>query len=337
MKKFKFIAVLICFALIASVVIGCGNDGEDAKGEDGGDTGKPTFLSIATGGTSGTYYPLGGAIANIITNSVENVNAQAESTGASVENATLIQNKETDLAMIQNDVAFYAANGNVLQKFEDEGKYDNIKGLAVLYPEVIQLVASKDSGITSVADLKGKDVAVGAPGSGTEANARQIMNAYGISFEDLGKADPLSFSEAAEQLKNKQIDAAFVTAGIPTAAITEVSTVSDVVIVPIDSDKIKGLQEEYPFYTEFTIPAESYKGQEKDITTAAVMAMLAVRGDLEEELVYNITKSIFENTEELGKAHEKGKLIKVDEANNGMPIDLHPGASKYFKEAGVVE
>lgn len=334
MKKMKFVTLLLCLALIISFAMGC-SGGDSTPGSNEGGAGSPVFLSLATGGTSGTYFPLGGALANIITNNVDNVKAQAEATGASVENATLIQKKESDLALIQNDIAFYAATGTVLQKFIDEGQYDNLKGLAILYPEVIQLVAAKDSGITSVTDLAGKKVAVGAPGSGTEANAKQILEAYGLSFDDLGKIDPLSFAEAAEQLKNKQIDAAFVTAGIPTAAITEVSTVTDIVIVPIETDKIKTLQEEYPFYTEVTIPGGSYKGQDEDITTAAVMAMLAVRGDLDEDVVFNITKSIFEHTDELGSVHEKGKLIKVEDANTGMPIDLHPGALKYYQEKGV--
>ncbi len=339
MKKSRLLALLLSLILVASLAIGC--SGQTASNGDNGDegsegSGETVFLSIATGGTSGTYYPLGGAMANVISNNVEGVNAQAESTGASVENATLIQNKETDIAMIQNDIAFYAANGVELPTFTESGAYDNIKGMAILYPEVIQIVALKESGINSVEDLKGKSVAVGAPGSGTEANARQILDAHGLSFDDLGKADPLSFAEAADQMKNGQIDAAFVTAGIPTAAITDVSTTKDIVIVPIEADKVKKLQVDYPFYVEFTIPAGSYSGQEEDVPTTAVMAMLVVRADMEEDLVYNITKSLFENLETIGNAHEKGKEISVETANEGMPIDLHPGAKKYFEEVGAL-
>lgn len=335
MKRFKFIAVLMCFVLIATMTIGCSSEGGSEETATEGENGEEMFLSVATGGTSGTYYPLGGAIANVITNNVKGVSGQAESTGASVENATLLQNSETDLALIQNDVAYYASTGTTLEAFESKGAYNNVKGLAVLYPEVIQLVAAADAGISSVEDLAGKNVAVGAPASGTEANAKQILEAYGLTFDDLGKADHLGFGEASDQLKNNQIDAAFVTGGTPTAAITEVSTTSDIVIVPIEAEKVQGLQEEYPFYTEFTLPGGTYKGQDEDVSTAAVMAMLTVRGDLEEDVVYDITKSIFDNLDTIASAHEKGKLVSLETANEGMSIDLHPGALKYYEEVGA--
>jgi TRAP transporter TAXI family solute receptor len=176
-------------------------------------------------------------------------------------------------------------------------------------------------------------VAVGAPGSGTEANAVQILAAYGLTKDDLGAADPLSFKEAAEGLKNKQIDAAFITAGYPTSAVTEVSTVRDVTIVSVD--KIAELAAKYPFYTEQVIPAGTYKGQDTDITSVAVMAMLAVRGDLDEEIVYKCTKAILEGTEELGMSHAKGLMVTADTGLDGMSIDLHPGAERYYVEAGL--
>jgi TRAP transporter TAXI family solute receptor len=294
---------------------------------------KDVFLSFATGGVSGTYYPLGGAMANLCTNTVEGVKGQAESTGASVENATLLETSESDFALLQNDVAFYAVNGNTLAKFEESGAYTNVAGIATLYPETIQIIASAESGIKTVEDLAGMHVAVGAPGSGTEANAVQILAAYGLTKDDLGAADPLSFKEAAEGLKNKQIDAAFITAGYPTSAVTEVSTVRDVTIVSVD--KIAELAAKYPFYTEQVIPAGTYKGQDTDITSVAVMAMLAVRGDLDEEIVYQCTKAILEGTEELGMAHAKGLMVTADTGLDGMSIDLHPGAERYYVEAGL--
>jgi hypothetical protein len=207
--------------------------------------------------------------------------------------------------------------------------------MAMLYPEVVQIIATKASGIKSVADLKGKKVAVGAPGSGAEANARQILEAHGLTYEDLGKADFLSFSEAADQLKNKQIDAAFLTAGIPTSAISEVAQTSDVIIVPIDPAKIAELIAKYPFYTEVIIPAASYKGQDTEITTAAVMAMLIVNQDMDETLAYNLTKAMFENRQVIIDTHQRGNDIKLETALAGMPIDLHPGAQKYYDEMGI--
>src|SRR6056297_762612 len=337
MSTKKMLALLLAMVMLVAVfAVGCSSTpAEEPEGE--AEAEEPAvenvFLSFATGGVSGTYYPLGGAMANLCTNTVEGVKAQAESTGASVENATLLETSESDFALLQNDVAFYAVNGSTLAKFEETGAYTNLKGIATLYPETIQIIASKDSGIKTVADLAGMHVAVGSPGSGTEANAVQILAAYGLTKDDLGAADPLSFKEAAEGLKNKQIDAAFITAGFPTSAVTEVSTVRDVTIVTVD--KINELAAEYPFYTEQVIPAGTYKGQDEDITSVAVMAMLAVRGDLDEEVVYQCTKAILEGTDELGKAHAKGAMVTADTGLDGMSIDLHPGAERYYVEAGL--
>jgi len=340
MKKFRLIALLLIFALIATMVIGCSgstsNEGEsegEGEGEGEGEAKDEVFISIATGGTAGAYYPIGGAMASVITNTLDYVNATAESTGASIDNANLIQDSESDLALLQNDTAYYAATATVLDAFKTE--YDNLLGMAVLYPETIQIVATASSGIKTVEDLVGKKVAIGAPGSGTEANANQILAAYGLTYDDLGKADYLSFAEAGEQLQNGQIDAAFVTAALPNAAITEVAQVTDIVIVEIESEYVKKLAEDYPFYVEITIPAGTYKGQEEDVASTAVMAMLAVRGDLEEDVVYDITKAIFEGLDTIAKSHDMAKQITLEKALDGMPLEMHPGAKKYFDEKGI--
>lgn len=338
MKKFRLIALLMIFALVAMMAIGCsgdtsteGEEGEETEGTEG--SGEDVFLSIATGGTAGAYYPIGGAMANVISNSLDNVSATAESTGASVENAGYIQDGESELALLQNDTAYYAATATVLEAFDSP--YDNLMGMAVLYPETIQIVALASSGINTVEDLVGKDVAIGAPGSGTEANANQILEAYGLTYDDLGKADYLSFAESSEQLQNGHIDAAFVTAAVPNAAIQEVAQTTDIVIVTVEGDYVQELRKDYPFYVEETIPAGTYKGQDEDVSTTAVMAMLAVRGDLDEELVYNITKSIFEGLDTIGDSHAMAKNITLEDALDGMPLDVHPGAQKYFDEVGV--
>lgn len=205
----------------------------------------------------------------------------------------------------------------------------------MFYPEVIQIIANTSSGIESVEGLKGKKVAIGAPGSGTEANARQILAVHGMDYDDLEKADYLSFGEATDQLKNNQIDAAFVTAGIPTSAVTEISQTSDISVIPIDSGKIKELSDQYPFYTEVTIPAGSYNNQDKDVTTTAVMAMLVVSEELEEDLVYDLTKQLFENRQSIIDTHDRGNDLKLETAIEGMPIDLHAGAKKYYDEEGI--
>ncbi|MDW7672178.1 MAG: TAXI family TRAP transporter solute-binding subunit, partial [Bacillota bacterium] len=293
-----------------------------------------TFLSIATGGTGGTYFPLGGALASIFNANVPGVTANAESTGASVANIDLVSQDESELAFIQNDITYYAFTGT--EMFADRpAPIDNIRGLAVFYPELIQIVALADAGIASVEDLAGKDVAIGAPGSGTEANARQILQLHGLTYDDLGKADFLSFAEAADQLKNKQIDAAFVTAGIPTASITEVATTADIVIVPIDPAMISQLAAEYPFYVEVVIPGGTYPGNEADVITTAVQAMLVVPEDLPEGLVYNMTKAMFEQRQVIIDTHARGNDLTLETALAGMPIEVHPGAMRYYEEMGV--
>lgn len=304
----------------------------------GGETPAPApaekvYISIATGGTAGTYYPLGGAMAKIFNENVPGVTANAQSTGASVENIGLVSKGEAEIAFVQNDITFYAFNGT--EMFDGKEKLANVRGMAMLYPEVVQVIATKSSGITSIADLKGKKVAVGAPGSGAEANARQILASFGIQYSDLAKADFLSFNEAADQLKNKQIDAAFITAGLPTSAVTEVAQTTDIVIVQIESAKIAEMAATYPFYTEVVVPGGTYKGNDADITTTAVMAMLVVNESMDETLAYNLTKSLFEQRQVIIDTHQRGNDIKLETALEGMPIDVHPGAQKYYDEMGI--
>lgn len=338
----KFISVLMALALMISMLVGCS---QPTTTPDPADTptpadtpapstsGEKVFINIATGGTGGTYYPLGGAMAKIFNENIEGVTANAQSTGASVENIGLVSTGETEIAFVQNDVTYYAWTAT--ETFADKEKITNIRGMAMLYPEVVQIIATASSGIISVEDLAGKKVAVGAPGSGTEVNARQILGEYGLTYEDLAKADYLSFAEAADQLKDKQIDAAFVTAAVPTSAVTEVTQTADIVVVSVDSAKIASLAEKYPFYTEVTIPADSYKNQTSDVTAAAVMAMLVVPENLDEDLAYNLTKNLFEKRQVIIDTHDRGNDIKLETALNGMPIDVHPGAQRYYEEQGI--
>ncbi|OEF99054.1 C4-dicarboxylate ABC transporter substrate-binding protein [Vulcanibacillus modesticaldus] len=321
MKKKMFLLALALVTVFALAACSTGNEeGEKA----------PSQLIIATGGTSGTYYPLGGGIAQIITDNT-NVSATAQSTGASVENMRLLQNKEVDLAFTQTDIADYANNGKLM--FES-GKVDNLQGIASLYYETVQLVVPANSDIKSVADLKGKRVSVGAPGSGVEANARQILEIYGLTFDDL-KAEYLSFGDSSSKIKDGNLDAAFVTAGAPTSAVTELSATKGVKLVSLDSDKIAELVSKYPFYVKQTIPANTYSGLDKDVDTVAVKAMLVVRKGLPEDLVYDITKSIFENTDKLVTINAKAKNISLDNALEGMSLEIHPGALKYYQEKGL--
>ena len=320
----KSISIILILVLLLAVVTGC----SDSKTE-----GKEAYISIATGGTAGTYFPLGGAMAKIFNDNIEGIVANVQSTGASVENIGLISKGEAEIAFVQNDITYYAYTGT--ESFEGKGEIKDIRGMAMIYPELVQIIATEESGIKSVEDLKGKKVAIGASGSGVEANARQVLAVHNMTYDDLGKADYLSFNEAADQLKNRQIDAAFITAGVPTSAVTEISQTSKIKIIPIESNKISELKKDYPFYTEVIIPANTYNGQSSDTTTAAVMAMLVVPESLDEDLVYKMTKAIFEQRQTIIDTHSRGNDINLETAIEGMPIELHPGSQRYYDEQGV--
>ncbi|WP_308533969.1 TAXI family TRAP transporter solute-binding subunit [uncultured Peptoniphilus sp.] len=288
------------------------------------------YMSIATGGTGGTYYPLGGALSTILNGAGLNYTATAQATGASVENINLIQKGDAEIAFVQNDVAYYAKEG--IETFDGK-PVEEIRGLCTLYPEIVQIIASNDSGIEKVEDMKGKKIAVGAPGSGAEVNAKQILKAHGLTYDDLGKADYLSFSEATDQIKSGQIDAAFVVAAIPSSAVTELATTHDIHMVPIDAAKAEELIKEYPYYVHLNITPTEYKGQEGEVSVVAVQSMLIVSKDMPDADAYNITKLLFENLDVMKESHARGGDITLDTALDGMSIDLHPGAQKYFDEA----
>lgn len=323
----RWLVILTALLLVAALAAGCGSKPAEQKKEEP-KAAEKKFVNIATGGTAGVYYPLGGAMAEILSKNIPGVNATAQSTGASVANINALKDGSAQLAFVQNDIAYYAANG--AEMFKDK-KVDGLKGLATLYPETIQIVTLDKTGIKDVAGLKGKRVAVGAAGSGTEANARQILEAYGITYKDI-KAQYLSFAEAANNLKDGNIDAAFVTAGHPTAAIQDIAAQHKVVLIPVSSEAADKLIKQYPFYTKVTVPANTYPNQGGDVTTVAVKAMLAVTDKMDAQMAYDITKAIYGNLERIKTAHAVGKLITKASAKDGMSIPLHPGAEKFLKE-----
>ena len=325
MKKLLSITLILLLAL--SLLAGCGGDSQG-----GGQADQVTRLLMVTGGTSGTYYAYGGVIATMLTDKLPNVEITANTSGASAANARSLNNGEAELAILQNDVLDYAYNGT--EMLADDGGMPTLRTIATLYPEVVQVVATKKSGINSIADLAGKRVCVGDAGSGTEANARQVLDAYGISFSDLGKVENLSFGDAATAMQNGTIDAAFTSAGVPNPAITELSASTDIVIIPISGAEADGLIADYPFYSKYTIPDDAYgvSGAE----TIAILATMACTEDLDEDLVYEITKALFENQKELATGHAKGNDLSAQNAVQGVSIPFHPGAEKYFEEAGVL-
>ncbi|MFW6325523.1 MAG: TAXI family TRAP transporter solute-binding subunit [Desulfovermiculus sp.] len=296
---------------------------------------KRQFVSIAAGWVTGAYFPMAGAISRVAYKQLqdENIKVTAESSGASVANANLIASESTDFAILQNDIASYAHEGK-------EGMFDepvkNLLGCASLYPEHIQIIVRKDANIKSVSDLKGKRVAVGPIGSGTTENAKQILEAWDLSLDDL-KAEQLSSQQAGDYIKDGRLDAAFFTVAVGAAVITDTATVVDVEVLPIEGSNVDKLMDEYPFYAKQEVPAESYPGVEEDTKTVAVMAMLAAREDLDKDLVYKIMKAMYseEGLKQIHEAHAKFRDLSVDQAMEGMSVPLHPGAEKFLKEAGV--
>ena len=286
---------------------------------------------LATGGTGGTYYPFGGAIANIWNTKIENMNVTAQATGASAENLRLINKGEAEYAIVQNDVMDYAYNGTDL--FAGE-KLANIMTIGTLYPEVVQIAVSKDSGIKSIADFKGKRISVGDAGSGVEFNAKQIMEGYGLTFDDIKKSN-LSFKESAEGIQNGTLDGCFVTAGVPNAALQELAFSAGLVLVPVDSVAAEKICKKYNYYTVTSIPGGTYKGTDSDTAALAIKATLAVNAKLDEEIVYQMTKALFENLDSLAAAHAKGKEVSAKAAVTGVSVPFHPGAKKYFTEIGL--
>ncbi|MFC7686121.1 TAXI family TRAP transporter solute-binding subunit [Ureibacillus sp. GCM10028918] len=282
------------------------------------------FLSLVTGGTQGTYYALGGTFADLITEET-GIKTTAEVSQASAANANALKAGDAEIAFLQTDIAYYAKNGELM--FDGQAVEDLV-AIGGLYPETIHLVTTADSGITSFDDLKGKKVSVGAPGSGTYANAEQLLEVHGLTMDDI-EAQNLDFGESTDGLTTGQIDAAFITAGYPTAAVEALGATTEVVIVPVEADKAEALIEKYPYYAVDTIPSGTY-GLESEVPTVSVLAMIAVKSDLPEDVAYGIAKAIYGNAGEIG--HAKGEFIKTETALDGIGIDVHPGAQKYFDE-----
>ena len=290
-------------------------------------------MILATGGTAGTYYHFGDAMAEIWNSKIPGMNVTTQATGGSVENVRLVNRGEAELAIVQSDTIYFAFNAKEIFK----EKLTKMAVLAVLYPEVIQVVVRGDSKIYSIDDLKGTRVGVGAPGSGTVANFRQLSYGYGVNMVDDVKTRYLSFSESMEQFKDKRIDAFIVTSGIPNAAIMDISTQHSVRIINIADNKAALITKEYPFLSPFTIPANTYKGQSNAVKTVAVNAVLIARTDVKADVAYNIVKSLFESQNDLATAHIKGKELNIKTASTGVSIPFHPGAVKYYKEKGLMK
>ncbi|MBE7045514.1 MAG: TAXI family TRAP transporter solute-binding subunit [Ruminococcaceae bacterium] len=289
-----------------------------------------TKMTMGTGGTAGTYYGYGGVLGQYIKNNA-GIDVTVVSTDGSKANIQGIDAGNYQLGTVQSDVMAYAWEGT--RSFEEEGKIDSFRVVAGLYAESVQLV-TMDPAIKSVADLKGKSVSIGAPGSGVYFNAIDVLTAAGLAETDI-KAQYQSFADSADALKDGKIDAAFIVAGAPTPAITELCTTNDAYLVPIDGAVAEKLMADCPFYTIYNVPAGTYKGQTEDVQTVTVKATLIVNADAAEEDVYKLTAAIFDNIDAITAENAKGAELSIENATSGMTAPFHAGAAKYFAEKGV--
>lgn len=292
----------------------------------------PVFINILTGGTSGVYYPIGVGLSQIYSDGIAGSKTSVQATKASVENLNLLQAGRGELALALGDSVADAKNG-----VEDAGfkaPLTKLRALGGAYPNYIQIVASKESGIKTLADLKGKTISVGAPKSGTELNARAIFKAAGLTYEDMGKVQYLPFAESVELIKNRQLDATLQSSGLGMAAIRDLSSVMPLNYVAIPSEVVAKIGN--PAYQSAMIPANTYDGQAEAVPTVAITNILVTRADLPDDVVYDMTRLLFDNLGRLGNSHSAAKDIKLEAAAQNLPIALHPGAERYYKEKGAL-
>src|SRR5580698_1787790 len=290
------------------------------------------FVNVLTGGTSGVYYPLGVAIGKIFSDKLAGVKTQVQATKASVENLILLQRGRGELAFTLGDSLKAAWEGDEEAGFK--AKLDKLRIIGAIYPNYIQIVATADSGIKTLADLRGKSLSVGAPKSGTELNSRAILAAAGLSYKDIGKVEYLPFAESVDLIKNRQLDATLQSAGLGVASLKDLSTSTDITVVPVPREVVNKIGP--PFVPVF-IPANTYTGQDKDVPTAAVINYLVTSSAVSDDLAYQMTKLIFESLPELANAHAAGKEIKLETAAANSPVPLHPGAIRYYNEKGLLK
>jgi len=291
------------------------------------------FITVLTGGTSGVYYPMGVAITQIYGKTIPDAKSSVQATKASAENLNLLQAGRGEIAFTLGDALGDAWKGDAEAGFKTP--LNKLRTIAGIYPNYIQIIASADSGIKTLADLKGKRVAVGAPKSGTELNARAIFKAAGMSFSDFAKTEYLPFGESVELMKNRQLDATLISAGLGVAAVRDLATAIKLVMVPVPADVVAKIGE--AAYQPAIVPANTYGGQTADVPTVAIKNFLVSHQGVSNELAYKMTKSLFDNLADLHAAHAAAKVITREGAPLNSPAPLHPGAEKYYKEVGLLK
>ena len=291
------------------------------------------FINILTGGTSGVYYPLGVALSQIYSKAIPGSKTAVQATKASAENLNLLQAGRGEVAISLGDSLSDAWKGNEEASFKTPLK--KLRTMAALYPNYIHFVATEDSGINSLADIKGKRISVGAPKSGTELNVREILKAAGINYKDFAKVEYLSYAESVELMKNRQIDVTLLSSGLGVAALRDLATSQKVVFLTIPADIVTKIND--PAFQVGIIPAKTYEGQNADVATISVQNYLVTHENVSTETVYTMTKSMFENLDQMVAAHAAAKAIKKENAAKAPPAPLHPGAEKYYREVGLLK
>ena len=291
------------------------------------------FINVLTGGTSGVYYPLGVALTQLYNKAIPDAKTAVQATKASAENLNLLQAGRGEVAFSLGDTFNEAWKGNEEAGFKTPLK--KLRTLAAIYPNYIHFLASADSGIKSLADLKGKRVSVGAPKSGTELNSRDILKAVGMSYKDLGKVEYLGYSESVELIKNRQLDATLLSSGLGVAAVRDLANALKIVVIPIPAEVVAKIGE--AAYTTGVIPANTYNGQTADVPTVTVQNYLVTHEGVSTDTVYKMTKVMFESLDAMVAAHAAAKAINPKTAGIGAPVPLHPGAEKYYREAGLIK
>ena len=320
-KNLKNIVLAALILICGTTLAGCGSSNNAAQEQ---------YIHIATGNTSGTYYPVGGAISEVLNKNIKNMHSSVQSTSGSVANLQFLADGAVEMGIVQNDIAYYAVNGTEMFADQNKYKFDTLRGITALYPESCQVVTLESAGINSIADLKGKKVVVGAEGSGVEANARQILESYGITYADI-EPQFMSFSVGAKALSEGTVDAAFLTAGFPTNAIQYAASQTKIKLLPIDEEHFKALSEKYPFYTKITIPKGTYSGVDEDIQTVSVMALLVCNDRVSNDAAYQVTKAIFENLDAVKESHFAISKLEKSAVEEGMTVKMQDGADKFFK------
>ena len=337
MKKFLALMMMIVMAFTVAACGGGGDKKADNKAAAGKVDRSKEFITVLTGPTSGIYFPIGGAFSKVVGEMGYKTSATA--TGATAENINAILTGKGEMAIAMSDSVIQAVEA--FGAYQGKPKAENLRAMMGLWPNVCQIVTTKDSGITKFTDLKGKRVGVGAPNSGVELNARMMFEAHGMTYKD-AKVDYLSYGEAIDQIKNGQCDVAFVTSGLGNATIKELGTAKEIVFVPVEGEALKRLTAKYPFYVEWKIPKETY-GTKVDTTTAAVMNIMLVSKNLSDDVVYDLLDGIYsqKGLETIGASHATAKReIKPETALRGIKgtsVKLHPGAEKYYKEKGMLK